>query len=205
MGQEERAEMGSLQRRINGFRKLVRQAAEMHDMMPILRRYFVIGTFDGALTILGIILGAYAVGELSTHLILVAGMAAGLGLAISSGVGAFEAERIEIAIRHREIERAMLTEVKGDRKDTQFISNLASALMHGVSPLVGIFIPILPFLFMPPLDAMYLAIILAHAFLFVIGAYLGGILKEMILYTGLRFVVAGLVTAIVIFLLGGKT
>ncbi|MEM2839832.1 MAG: TIGR00267 family protein, partial [Thermoplasmata archaeon] len=61
-----------------------------------------------------------------------------------------------------------------------------------------------PFMFLPSLDAMYCAIILANAFLFAIGAYLGSILKEMILYTGLRFVIAGLVTAIVIFLFGGK-
>ncbi|MEM3039019.1 MAG: VIT1/CCC1 transporter family protein [Thermoplasmata archaeon] len=196
--------MGRIGGRVDNFRKLVRQAAEMHDTMPIIRRYFVIGTFDGALTILGIILGAYAVGKLSNDLVLVAGMAAGIGLAISSAVGAFEAERIEIALRHKEIERAMLTRVKGDREETQFISNLASAVVHGVSPLVGIFIPLVPFMFLPSLEAMYCAIILANAFLFAIGAYLGSILKEMILYTGLRFVIAGLVTAIVIFLFGGK-
>ncbi|MEM2839831.1 MAG: hypothetical protein QXE18_07080, partial [Thermoplasmata archaeon] len=137
--------MGRIGGRVDNFRKLVRQAAEMHDTMPIIRRYFVIGTFDGALTILGIILGAYAVGKLSNDLVLVAGMAAGIGLAISSAVGAFEAERIEIALRHKEIERAMLTRVKGDREETQFISNLASAVVHGVSPLVGIFIPLVPF------------------------------------------------------------
>lgn len=190
--------------RVENFRKLVRQAAEMHDTMPIIRRYFVIGTFDGALTILGIILGAYAIGKLSNDLILIAGMAAGIGLAISSAVGAFEAERIEVALRHKEIERAMLSRIKGDRKDTQFVSNLASAIVHGVSPLVGIFIPIVPFLFLPAIEAMYCAIILAHAFLFAIGAYLGSILKEMIFYTGLRFIIAGLVTAIIIFLLGGR-
>lgn len=196
--------MGKVRDKIDNFRKLVRQAAEIHDTMPIIRRYFVIGTFDGALTILGIILGAYAVGKLSNDLILIAGMAAGIGLAISSAVGAFEAERIEIVLRHKEIERAMLSRVKGDREETQFISNLASAVVHGVSPLVGILIPLVPFLFLPAIDAMYCALVLAHAFLFGIGAYLGGILKEMILYTGLRFVIAGLVTAIIIFLLGGK-
>lgn len=196
--------MGKVRGKIDNFRKLVRQAAEIHDTMPIIRRYFVIGTFDGALTILGIILGAYAVGKLSNDLILIAGMAAGIGLAISSAVGAFEAERIEIVLRHREIERAMLSRVKGDHEETQFISNLASAVVHGVSPLVGILVPLVPFLFLPAIDAMYCALILAHAFLFGIGAYLGGILKEMIFYTGLRFVIAGLVTAIIIFLLGGK-
>jgi len=39
--------------------------------------------------------------------------------------------------------------------------------------------------------------------LFVLGAYLGSLMKETIIYTGLRFVIAGLGTAIVLILIGG--
>jgi len=41
------------------------------------------------------------------------------------------------------------------------------------------------------------------AFLFVLGAYLGSLIREMIVYTGLRFVIAGLATAIILILIGG--
>lgn len=177
---------------------------EIHDLLPIARRYFVIGAFDGALTIMGIILGAYAAGALSKNLVLVAGSAAGIALAVSSAVGAYEAERIESAIQHRELEKAMLTHVEGTRKESARIGNLASAFVHGVAPLIASFIPLIPFLLMPELDAMAFAIVITIGFLFVMGAYLGSLTKEMIFYTGLRFVTAGLVTAIIVFLLHGE-
>jgi predicted membrane protein (TIGR00267 family) len=56
---------------------------------------------------------------------------------------------------------------------------------------------------MPEIDAMVFAIVITIGFLFVMGAYLGSLIKEMIFYTGLRFVAAGLITAIIVFLLHG--
>src|SRR5512136_903379 len=88
----------------------------------IARRYFVIGAFDGALTILGVILGAY-VAEGHTHpdlarqLILGAGFAGGIALAVSSTVGAYEAERVEHVLSHKHLEKAMLRPVEGTRKE----------------------------------------------------------------------------------------
>jgi predicted membrane protein (TIGR00267 family) len=184
-------------------RDKIKMATEMHNLLPIARRYFVIGAFDGALTIMGVMLGAYAVGQLSKQLVIVAGIAAGVALSVSSAVGAYEAERIESGLHHKEIERAMLTQVEGTRKETAKLSNLMGALVHGVAPLIASMIPLTPFFFMPELDAMFSAIVITLTFLFVMGAYLGSLLKEMIVYTGLRFVTAGLVTAIIVFLLGG--
>lgn len=189
---------------IGSIRSRIKMAAEMHDLLPIARRYFVIGAFDGALTILGVILGAYAAGALTKNLILVAGSATGIALAVSSAVGAYEAERIESALHHKEIERAMLAHVEGSRKEAAKIGNLASAFVHGIAPLIAALIPLIPFFFMPELDAMVVAIVITICFLFIMGAYLGSLMKEMIFYTGLRFVTAGLVTAIIVFLLHGE-
>ena len=197
---EERAEMA----KPDSIRDRLSSAMEMHDLRPIIRRYFVIGAFDGALTIMGVILGAYAAGALSKNLVLVAGSAAGIALAVSSAVGAYEAERIESVLQHRELEKAMLTRVEGTRKESAKVGNLASAFVHGIAPLIASFIPLVPFLLMPELDAMVVAIVITIGFLFVMGAYLGSLMKEMIFYTGLRFVTAGLVTAIIVFLLHGE-
>lgn len=190
--------------RTSSIRSRMKMAVEMHDLLPIARRYFVIGAFDGALTIMGVILGAYAAGALTKNLVLVAGSATGIALAVSSAVGAYEAERIESTIQHKEIERAMLSHVEGTRKESAKIGNLASAFVHGIAPLIAALIPLIPFFFMPELDAMVVAIIITIAFLFVMGAYLGSLMKEMIFYTGLRFVAAGLITAIIVFLLHGE-
>jgi len=190
--------------RTGSIRSRIKMAVEMHDLLPIARRYFVIGAFDGALTIMGVILGAYAAGALTRNLVLVAGSATGIALSISSAVGAYEAERIEFTIHHKEIERAMLSSVEGTRKESAKIGNLASAFVHGIAPLIAALIPLIPFFFMPELDAMVVAIVITIGFLFVMGAYLGSLMKEMIFYTGLRFVAAGLITAIIVFLLHGE-
>jgi predicted membrane protein (TIGR00267 family) len=94
--------------------------------------------------------------------------------------------------------------VEGDRVDAMRVSISLSALVHGVAPLLAAFVPLLPFFFFPLDLAVVLAIALTLAFLFVLGAYLGSLIKEMIVYTGLRFVIAGLGTAIILILVGGS-
>ncbi|HDP97220.1 MAG TPA: hypothetical protein ENN25_05965 [Euryarchaeota archaeon] len=181
----------------------VKLAIEISNVLPIARRYFVIGAFDGALTILGIIVGAYTVNVFSKELILAAGVSAGIALGVSSAVGAFEAERIESSLRHLDLERAMLSHIEGTRKDAMRFGNYASAIVHGIAPLLAAFVPLLPFFFMEPEEAMPVAIFVTLLFLFVMGVYLGSLIKETIIYTGLRFVVAGLATAIILLLIGG--
>jgi len=194
--------------RLSDRMKRLRFHFELTKSGAIARRYFVIGAFDGALTILGVILGAYvteghAHPELAKQLILGAGFAGGIALAVSSTVGAYEAERVEHVLNHQQLERAMLRTVEGTRKEAMRVSIWVSALSHGIAPLLAAFVPLVPFLFMPLDLAVTTAIVLTIGFLFALGAYLGSLIKEMILYTGLRFVIAGLGTAVVLILVGG--
>jgi len=189
---------------IRELKRKIKLATEITNILPIARRYFVIGAFDGALTILGIILGAYVVGALSRELVLAAGIAAGIALAVSSAVGAYEAERIESVLKHHELERAMLCTVEGSRKEAIEFSNIVTAIVHGIAPLIAAFVPLIPFFFFNPEEAMILAIVTTLVFLFAMGAFLGRLIREMVIYTGLRFVVAGLATAIILLLLGGE-
>jgi predicted membrane protein (TIGR00267 family) len=180
---------------------------ELTKSGAIARRYFVIGAFDGALTILGVILGAYVTEghihpDLAKHLILGAGFAGGIALAVSSTVGAYEAERVEHVLNHQQLEKAMLRPVEGSRKEAIKTSIGISAMVHGVAPLLAAFVPLIPFFFMTLDEAVVTAICLTIGFLFVLGAYLGSLIKEMIVYTGLRFVIAGLGTSIILILIG---
>ncbi len=173
----------------------------------IARRYFVIGAFDGALTILGVILGAYVSEghthpELAKQLIIGAGFAGGIALAVSSTVGAYEAERVEHVLSHKHLEKAMLRPVEGTRKEAMRVSVGISAIVHGVAPLLAAFVPLIPFFFLDLDTAVVTAIMMTIGFLFFLGSYLGSLMKEMILYTGLRFVIAGLGTAILLILIG---
>ena len=176
----------------------------------IARRYFVIGAFDGALTVLGVIIGAY-VAEASVHpelarqLIIGAGLAGGIALAVSSAVGAYEAERVEHILSHKNLEQAMLSSVEGARKEAMTVSIVVSATVHGAAPMIAAIVPLVPFFFMPLHEAVVTGIVITMMFLFVLGAFLGSLIKEIFIYTGLRFVIAGLATAIVLILIGGHS
>ena len=174
----------------------------------IARRYFVIGAFDGALTILGVIIGAYVAEasvdpELAKQVIIGAGLAGGIALAVSSAVGAYEAERVEHLLSHKNLEQAMLSQVDGTRREAMTVSIVVSAIVHGVAPLIAAIVPLIPFFFMPLDDAVVAGIVITMMFLFALGGFLGSLIKETFLYTGLRFVIAGLATAIILILIGG--
>src|SRR5207247_3106043 len=95
---------------LRAWRRRLREYDEITNVGPIIRRYFVIGAFDGALTVLGIIIGASAFGTLEEHkaLVLSASFGAAIALAVSSAVGAYEAERVEKKLDIRTTERAMV-------------------------------------------------------------------------------------------------
>lgn len=187
------------------WRQRVKEYSEITDLGPIARRYFVIGAFDGALTILGIIVGAAAsgAGDAERALVLTASVSAAIALAVSSAVGAFEAERVEKKLDIGTLERAMLTRLSEEHKGAFRFAAYASALVHGVAPLIAALPPVVPFLLLPFQEAILAAVVVTLAFLFVMGAYLGNIVRERIVYTGLRFVAAGVVTAALLWLLRG--
>ncbi len=187
------------------WRQRVREYSEVTDLGPIARRYFVIGAFDGALTILGIIVGAAASGaaESEKTIILTASISAAIALAVSSAVGAFEAERIEKKLDIRSLERAMLTRLSEEHKTAFRFAAYTSALVHGVAPLIAALPPVLPFVLLPFQEATLVAVAVTLIFLFVMGAYLGSLVREKIVYTGIRFVAAGLAMALFLWLLRG--
>jgi len=184
----------------------LREYDEITNVRPIIRRYFVIGAFDGALTVLGIIIGASAFGDLEAHkaLIVSASIGAAIALAVSSAVGAYEAERVEKKLDIRTIERAMLARLSEEHREAFRFAAILSAIVHGIAPLIAALLPVIPFAFLDADTATIAAIVITLAILFVLGVYLGNLVRERVLMTGLRFVAAGIGTAIVLWLLGAR-
>src|SRR2546425_7896294 len=181
-----------------------RELDEVTDLGPIVRRYFVIGAFDGALTILGIVIGAGAsVGaRAGSGFVIAVSASASIALAISSVVGAYEAERVEKKLHRHSIERAMLTEISAEHRSAFRTAALVSAGVHGVAPVIAALVPVLPFVFLEYGTAVVVATVVTLAFLFGLGAYLGSLVRERIVVTGLRFVATGLGTAGILWALG---
>ena len=183
----------------------LREYGEITNVGPIVRRYFVIGAFDGALTILGVVLGiALTRGDEpgSSRLVVAAGISAAIALAVSSTVGAYEAERVEKKLDQRSIERAMLAELSQEHREAFRFAAVLSAAVHGIAPLMAALVPIVPFLLLPFWQAAAAAIAVTVSLLFGIGAYLGTIVSERIVLTGLRFAAAGAATALGLWILG---
>src|SRR3989304_1914481 len=103
---------------LRAWRRRLREYDEITNVRPIIRRYFVIGAFDGALTVLGIIIGASAFGDLEAHkaLIVSASIGAAIALAVSSAVGAYEAERGGKKLDIRTIEGALVARLGGENR-----------------------------------------------------------------------------------------
>jgi predicted membrane protein (TIGR00267 family) len=191
---------------LRAWRRRLREYDEITNVGPIIRRYFVIGAFDGALTVLGIIIGGAAFGDLEAHkgLILSAAVGAAIALAVSSAVGAYEAERVEKKLDLRTIERAMLARLSEEHREAFRFAALLSALVHGIAPLLAALLPVIPFVLVDAGTAVLAAIVITLTILFLLGAYLGNLVRERALLTGLRFAAAGAGTAVVLWLFGAR-
>ncbi len=181
--------------------ELYKLYSSMTDLVPIARRYFIIGYFDGALTILGLIMGAYLSNKVSAEVIISAGVATAIALGISSGWGAYEAERVEQVAKKIEKNRAMLRDVGGIVERAHRFAILVSSIVHAISPVIASLIPLSFYIFLPLNDAFPVSISVGLIQLFVIGAFMGRISKTNIVISGLRLVLAGLVTLIIVLLL----
>ena len=191
---------------LRAWRRRLREYDEITNVGPIIRRYFVIGAFDGALTVLGIIIGASAFGTLEEHkaLVLSASFGAAIALAVSSAVGAYEAERVEKKLDIRTIERAMLARLSEEHREAFQFAAILSAIVHGVAPLIAALLPIIPFVFLDARTATVVAVVITLVILFALGAYLGNLVRERVVVTGLRFAAAGIGTAAILWLLGAR-
>ncbi|TLZ87032.1 MAG: hypothetical protein E6J92_10290 [Methanobacteriota archaeon] len=191
---------------LRAWRRRLREYDEITNVGPIIRRYFVIGAFDGALTVLGIIIGASAFGTLEEHkaLVLSASFGAAIALAVSSAVGAYEAERVEKKLDIRTIERAMLARLSEEHREAFQFAAILSALVHGIAPLIAGLLPIIPFVFLEARTATVVAVAITLVILFLLGVYLGNLVRERVLVTGLRFAAAGIGTAAILWLLGAR-
>jgi len=95
----------------------------------------------------------------------------------------------------------MLAKLSEEHKDAFRFAAVMSALVHGIAPLVAALPPLVPFVFLDIAEATIASLLATMAILFAMGVYLGSLVRERALVTGLRFVAAGLGTSIILWLL----
>jgi predicted membrane protein (TIGR00267 family) len=172
----------------------------------IARRAFVNNAFDGALTLLGILMGNIILGELHPKTVISTGFSACLAMGMSGAFGRYFSERAERKRVLRQMESYMFTDLSGSilEQDSKKKVILIS-LVDGLSPALAAAVPLIPFLLAQamilPVGASIIAsFTLDFLVLFILGVFLGRISGENTLLHGALMVVVGFITACVIFL-----
>ena len=172
----------------------------------ITRRAFINNAFDGALTLLGILMGNVILGEIHPPTIISTGLSACLAMGMSGAFGRFFSERAERKHALLQIEKYMFTDLSDSilaqesKKKVLIIS-----LVDGLSPTIAAVIPLIPFfLAQSMLITVSLSVILSFTLdflvLFILGAFLGKLSDENILLHGILMVGVGFITGIIILL-----
>lgn len=178
------------------------------EVRSISRRYFISNGFDGTLTSIGITVGSFLSGVPDGLTVFKVGLGAAVGLATSGVWSVWEIEKAEKLAELKELEKSM----QRDLEDTNLQkrkedARIVNALMSGTGPIIGIVMPILPFLFegsyFTMLQATAVSIMIGVSLLFSFGAYMAGVSKQSWFRAGLRMGLAGLVVAAINIFLPG--
>lgn len=179
----------------------LKEYVEISRIGEVSRRYFVMNAFDGALTMLGVVIGAYISNVRSVNSIISAGIAGSLAMAISGISGAYMAERAERLKKLKSLERAMLKNLRNSihYKSYRF-AMFAASLIDGFSPFLAAMVVVSPFFLVrfsiiPWELAFQSSIAVTLLLLFFIGVYLGKVSEENLIVYGLQMLAIGMITA----------
>ena len=174
----------------------------------IIRRYFAMNAFDGAMTSLGVVIGAYISHITNPESIINVIIVGGIAMMVSGFSGTYMTESAERNHSLNELEDAMLV----DLEDTiygragRFVSVFA-AFVDGSAPFLASIPSVIPFLLVnlgmiSITNAFILSVVASLGTLFLLGVYLGRISGGNVFISGAKMVVAGVTVAILALLLG---
>ncbi len=199
---------------INKTLKRWKRYHQISEVGDITRRYFVMNAFDGALTMLGVIIGAYMAGILNPIPIISSGVAGSIAMGTSGFSGAYMTEKAERTKKLKELENAMLTDMSnGLHYKSYRFATIFAAIVDGVSPALAAMLVVSPFFLVrlgliEIINAFYFSIFLTLLSLLILGLYLAKISNESMIKYGLQMLLVGVITAILAFttsiLLGGN-
>lgn len=163
----------------------------------IVRRYVIINSFDGALTILGILFAEFFSGITNPKLIILPGIGAAVAMCVSGVWGAYAAERAEVRQKIRTMEAHLMKDLSG----TEFSKKregmaVIIGVVDGLSPLVVSLLIIAPFFCVAKgwctmTHGYIISFSVVALVLFVLGVFAGKIAKENVIKQGIVMLLAG--------------
>ena len=189
---------------------LLRQASfllRITHSRDIMRRYFVVNGFDGALTMLGLIIGFLLSGTSDPTIVINVCLGAAIALGMSGLSSAYVSESAERRRALHQLEQAMIDDLRESAHGEAARGvPLLIALVNGLAPLVMSLLILVPLFLarvgMPlPLSPLYAAAVVALLIIFMLGVFLGRISGVSWLRSGIQTLLVALVTAALIYLL----
>jgi predicted membrane protein (TIGR00267 family) len=189
------------------FLEKIRRYIKISEVAPISRRYFIMNAFDGATTILGIVIGAYAAEITNESWVIWSGLGVSLAMGLSGFVGAYMTEEAEREKKLNALEKSMLTELTDSvvGKASRF-AFLWAGIVDGVSPALAAVVCLTPFflsshgLFSINF-AIQLSVAVALSIMFLLGVFLGKISNRNMLFHGAKMLFVGLIITFIFFML----
>ncbi len=175
----------------------------------ILRRYFAMNAFDGAMTSLGVVIGTHITGIADSLAVIGVILVSGVAMAVSGFSGTYMAESAERMKALNELEDAMLSDLNETiyGQASRFVSFLA-ALVDGSAPFMASIPSVMPYALalygIVSMEVAFLASVFASmAILFLLGVFLGRVSRGNVVWSGVKMVVAGVAVAVLALLLNG--
>jgi predicted membrane protein (TIGR00267 family) len=193
---------------LKGFLEKIKKYVEISHVLPISRRYFIMNSFDGAMTTLGIVLGSYITGIISPSKIISIGLATAFAMVLSGFFGTYLTEEAEREAMLKEIEVAMLQKLrKTIVKRAHTFATLLVAIVDSLAPITSTLISLSPFFLslygILGIDyAVILSIFLTLVNLFYLGYFLGKISRKSLIKSGFKMLAAGIIATIVLLFIG---
>lgn len=173
----------------------------------IARRVLVMNSFDGALTVLGIVIAMYISGVRNEDIIISSSLGAAIALGISGIWSAYSVERAERTRSLKELEKHLLANLEETIIEKKLNrATIMITLVNGLSPFLTSVIIILPF-FLSSMGiisvgmSFFLSIFLNAMTLFLLGVFVGRIAGECGIRNGLKMLLAGIVVGILLYIL----
>jgi len=189
--------------------KMLQQAAfllRITQNRDIVRRYFVVNGFDGALTMLGLIIGFLMSAPAELSLLINACLGAAIALGVSGLSSAYISESAETKRTLGKLENAMISDLKNSAHgEAARLTPMLIALVNGLAPLIISMLIMLPLWLAQkgislPLSPLYAAILVALLLVFLLGVFLGRIAGISWLRSGIHTLLVAVMTAALIVL-----
>lgn len=172
----------------------------------IMRRYFVVNGFDGALTMLGLIIGFLFSSPASLQVIINACMGATIALAVSGTSSAYVSEQAELRLALSNLQDAMVTKLhEGAHAEAVRWVPVFIALVNGSAPLIISLLIIAP-LWLATLGVAFItaplqsAVLIATMIIFLFGVFLGRLSGVTWLISGIKTLLIAALTVALIYL-----